>query len=913
MIGALDVYLRVEENPSQLRKNCVTTEKAAMLKKLIRRFSLTVVVMLFGGMPVVSTSAGEKVQFNRDIRPILSNHCYQCHGPDGPARKSGLRLDQRNPALAPAESGTSAIVPKQPDASELVKRILSADAETVMPPPEANKPLTPQQKDLLHRWIEEGAEYEPHWSLIAPIRRDPPVVQQADWPRNAIDHFILARLESEGMHPSPEADLTTLIRRLSLDLTGLPPTPADVETFLAEMDAATITNNSAIPDNSETPGSTVRMDEIYQRLVNQYLDSPHYGERMAIDWLDAARFADTNGYQVDRDREMYAWRDWVIEAFNTNMKFDEFTIEQIAGDLLPQATVSQKIATGFHRNHMMNEEGGVIPEEFLAEYCADRVETTAAVWLGQTFNCTRCHDHKFDPFTQKDFYGLYAFFHNVNEQGIGNYGANIRRNAPPFLKLPAPELETKLVTLRTEQTDAQKTLTEIEARLMADSPAWEAGLQKLIADGATTTPDATAVPAVPAEIAAILKKETASRSDTEKAMLVSHQQSTHPERKALAERIAGLQKLINDTEMAIPTALVMEELPEPRVTHILLRGEYNKLGDAVLANTPASLPTMSSDLPRNRLGLARWLTDPTNPLTARVTVNRLWQSLFGVGLVRTSEDFGTQGELPSHPELLDWLADEFVRSGWDIKHMLRLMVTSATYRQSSRVTPELHERDSANRLLARGPRFRLQSEFLRDQALSASGLLVTTIGGPSVKSYHPPGLYEQVTAGSGTNVYVEGSGPDLYRRSMYSYWKRSVPNPAMLVFDAPFREACTLRRPRTNTPLQSLNLMNDPTYVEAARFLAGRLLTESGPDIETRLIYGFRLVLGRAPQASELAVLVNGYERSRADFASDPAAVAELLKVGATRSPETFDPVDLATLTSVASTILNLDETVMKE
>jgi hypothetical protein len=476
--------------------------------------------------------------------------------------------------------------------------------------------------------------------------------------------------------------------------------------------------------------------------------------------------------------------------------------------------------------------------------------------------------------------------------------------------LPAPELEAKLAMLRAEQTDAQKTLTEIDARLMADYPAWEAGQQKLVTDGATTTPSVTAVPA---EIAAILKKETASRSDAEKAMLVSYQQTTHPERKALAERIAGLPKLINDTEMSIPTALVMEELAAPRVTHILLRGEYNKLGEVVLANTPASLPAMSADLPRNRLGLAKWLTDPENPLTARVTVNRLWQSLFGVGLVRTSEDLGTQGELPSHPELLDWLANEFIRSDWDVKHMLRLMVSSATYRQSSRVTPDLYERDPANRLLARGPRFRLQSEFLRDQALFASGLLVTKTGGPSVKSYHPPGLYEQVTAGSGTNIYVEGSGPDLYRRSMYSYWKRSVPNPAMLVFDAPFREACTLRRPRTNTPLQSLNLMNDPTYVEAARFLAGRILIESGPDIEAQLSYGFRLVLARAPKAAELRVLVNAYGRSKADFSSDPAAAAELLKVGATRSPETLDPVELAAMTSVASTILNLDETVMKE
>lgn len=567
---------------------------------------------------------------------------------------------------------------------------------------------------------------------------------------------------------------------------------------------------------------------------------------------------------------------------------------------------------------MLNEEGGIIPEEFLAEYCADRVETTATVWLGQTFNCARCHDHKFDPFTQKDFYSLYAFFHNVNEKGIGDYGKDIRKNAPPFLNLATPEQEATLASLQAQRTEAQQSVTTIDGQLKIEQPVWEQRLQESLAvagdndSTASENSESTEV-ALADDIIAILRKAETDRSEDEKKKLVDLHRSGHPERKVLADRIAALTKQIEDADRLMFTALIMEELPEPRETCILIRGVYSARGEVVTAATPASLPGMSADLPRNRLGLARWLVDPANPLTARVTVNRLWQSIFGVGLVRTSADFGTQGEAPSHPELLDWLADEFIRSGWDVKHMLRLIVCSATYRQSSRFTPILHERDPENRLLARGPRVRLQAEFLRDQALVAGGLLVTKIGGPSVKSYHPPGLYEQVTAGSGTDVYVEGTGEDLYRRSMYSYWKRSVPNPAMLAFDAPFRETCTLRRTRTNTPLQALNLMNDPTYVEAARFLAERMLTESPPELQSQLALGFRLVLSRLPTPAETAVLTSAFNRSFDDFSSDPAAATELLTVGARRSPETIDPVQLAAMTVVASTILNLDEAVMKE
>ncbi|MEX2287143.1 MAG: PSD1 and planctomycete cytochrome C domain-containing protein [Planctomycetaceae bacterium] len=793
-----------------------------------------------------AADAAEPVRFNRDIRPILSSRCFACHGRDENHRKSGLRLDVRDNALNAAESKAIPITPGKPESSELIRRIFSTDRDEMMPPADSGKNLTAAEKELLKQWVSEGAEYEPHWSLVPPMRVQPPIVKQTQWPRNPVDNFVLVRLEREGLRPSPAAEPATLLRRLCLDLTGLPPAAHDVSAFQRELAAADIADAKAGDRNQRAA------ERVYASWVDKLLASPHYGERMAVDWLDAARFADSNGYQVDRDREMYAWRDWVIAAFNANQPFDQFTIEQLAGDLLPNATLEQKIATGFHRNHMLNEEGGIIAEEFLAEYCSDRVETTAAVWLGQTFTCTRCHDHKFDPFTQRDYYGLYSFFHNVPEGGIGNYGANIRRNAPPMLKLPSPEIEAKIASLNRELDEVKKSLAAL-------------------------------------------------------------QDAKNPEHVRLTERVAALNKQIDEIDLQIPTTLVMQELPAARVTRILMRGEYNKLGDEVTANTPAALPGMSPDSPKNRLGLARWIVDLRNPLTARVTVNRLWQSLYGVGLVRTAEDFGTQGEPPSHPELLDWLATEFVRTGWDVKAMLRLMVTSSTYRQSARSNPSLLQRDPENRLLARGPRFRLQAEFLRDQALAVSGLLSSKLGGPSVRPYHPPGLYEQVVAGSSANTYVVGTGDELYRRSLYTYWKRSVPNPAMLTFDAPFRETCVLRRPRTNTPLQALNVMNDPTYVEAARFLAQRMVREAGNTAAERVRHGFQLTLARSPSAAEQAILVAAFERARKDFENDPTAVAELLKVGESPSDTVIEPVELATLATVAMTILNLDETLTKE
>jgi hypothetical protein len=786
----------------------------------------TVAFRLLAAGVLISPLAAQAPDFNRDIRPILAENCFSCHGFDPGHREANLRLDTREGATA-ENDGVVAIVPGNVDASALWHRIRSTDPDEVMPPPKTHKSLTATQKHLLRRWIEEGAPYEKHWSFVPPADAPPPPVIRADWPRNGIDAFVLARLESGKLKPSPEASKETLIRRTTLDLTGLPPSPEDINAFLADTSP-----------------------HAYEALVDRLLASPHFGERMALQWLDAARYADTNGFQVDRDREIWRWRDWVIDAFNRNLPFDQFTIEQLAGDLLPNPTLEQRIATGFHRNNMMNEEGGIIPEEFLAEYAADRAETTATVWLAQTFNCNRCHDHKYDPFTQADFYSLKAFFHNIAELGSGNYNAPIRENSPPHLKLPAPEIEAEITSLISQLADAE-----------------------------------------------------------------GHLAATHaedPELPARQERVAGLKKQLTAARHSIPTTLVMEELKEPRATHILIRGSYETPGERVFAGTPGVLPPMTPDLPRNRLGLAQWLVDPANPLTARVTVNRLWQQVFGTGIVASSDDFGAQGGYPSHPELLDWLALDFVRNGWDVKRLMKLFVTSATYRQQSHLTPELLEADPENRLLARGPRRRLPGEFIRDQALVAGGLLVPIVGGPSVKPYHPPGLYEQVTSGTGTNVYLPGEGDDLYRRSLYTYWKRSVPHPAMLAFGTPFRESCTVRRTESNTPLQALNLMNDETYVEAGRFLAERMMKSDAITPADRLAFGFRVVLSRFPNPAELAILVRAHQRALADFQNDPAAANELLAVGAKPADPALDPAELAAFATVAGTILCMDETVSK-
>jgi mono/diheme cytochrome c family protein len=840
------------------------------------------------GMAVIAAStsgAAERLDYNRDIQPILSENCFGCHGPDEHDRMGGLRLDIPHDGVSSTDSGLAAVVSGKPEDSELVNRITASDPEVQMPPPDSNKTLSTKQKALLAQWISEGAAYAPHWAYQPPRRPAVPSVKDATWPKNTVDRFILARLEAEGLRPSVEADRSTLIRRVTIDLTGLPPSRAETEAFLADPS----------PD-------------AYEKVVDRLLASAHYGERMAVDWLDAARYADTNGYQVDRDRENWPWRDWVIKAFNDNMPFDRFTIEQLAGDLLPEPTLDQRIATGFHRNHMLNEEGGIIAEEFLAEYTGDRVETTATVWLGQTFNCTRCHNHKFDPLTQHDFYAMKAFFHNVNENGVGNYGVDIKHNAPPYVQLASPEQEARLAELRKELDAATKIIADLKAaKLVADKEA-----AAKAAEESKVANERSAIAADGAEQANVVATASSTPEDKEP------KEAVVDPIKLAEEELQKRRQVYLAYEREIPTALVMEELATPRKTFILLRGDYTALGEEVAAGTPAVLPPMADDLPRNRLGLAKWLMAPENPLTARVTVNRYWQSIFGSGLVVTVDDFGAQGSQPSHPDLLDWLAVEFRESGWNVKQLMKTLVMSATYRQSSVISPALYERDPQNRLLARGSRYRLQAEFIRDQALAAARLLQTHVGGPSVKPYHPPGLYEQVVnqKDNPSATYQQGKGNDLYRRSLYTYWKRSVPHPAMLAFDAPFRETCTVKRSRTNTPMQALTLMNDPTFVEAAEFLAARMIREGGGDESSRISHGFWVVLARAPSAKELTEVASALEKFRSDFVAKPEEATALLALGDSPADPSIasqaGTAELAAYTLVASLLLCRDETLMR-
>ncbi len=764
--------------------------------------------LALGGEPVV--------EFARDVRPILSDYCYKCHGPDSQARKSDLRLDQRE-ALIKEVDGHRAVVPEHSEQSELFRRITSSDDDERMPPRETGRRLTAEQIELVRRWIEQGANWGAHWSFVAPRRPELPSVEHRDWPRNPIDFFVLARLERAGLEPSRTAGKPLLLRRVTLDLTGLPPTPLEVQAFLAD----------------EAP-------DAYERVVDRLLASPRYGERMALEWLDAARFADTDGYQGDSHRKMWPWRDWVIRVLNANLPFDQFTIEQLAGDLLPGSTLEQKIATGFNRNHRHNDEDGIIPEEFLVEYVADRTETMATVWMGLTVGCARCHDHKYDPITQREYYQLFAFFNSVDEKG------RARANAAPVVAVPTEQQAAQLAKM-----DAA--ITECRSRLAA--------------------------------------------ADTE-------------ENKA---ELARLEKEKQAFDAGILKAMVLEELPEQRPTWVLERGAYDKHGAAVVAGVPAALPRLAAYGPVDRLDMARWLTDPAHPLTARVAVNRYWQLFFGQGIVRTPEDFGSQGMPPTHPELLDWLATEFSGTGWNVKAMHRLIVTSATYRQTSRWTPQLLEKDPDNLLLARVSRVRLSAHAIRDQALAASGLLVEQVGGPSVMTYQPVGLWDDVVSRGKEFEFVQVHGEGLYRRSLYSFWKRTVTPPAMQVFDAASRETCTVRQTRTNTPLQALVLLNDVTYVEAARHLAQRVMHEAPSGLDDRLRYGLLLVLGRAATTDEINLLSTAWQDYRTFYASSPESALKLLSVGESPRDDALDPNELAAYAAVMSTILNLDETITRE
>ena len=750
------------------------------------------------------TAAERPIAFNRDVRAILSEHCFECHGPDAATREADLRLDLQDSALTVIEPGDSA-------ASELAIRILSDDPDQQMPPPDPKHPgLTPQQRQQLVRWIDQGAPFQPHWSLVRPEAVTPPTIDGGgDWVRNGIDNFVLAALQQQGLAASPPADRRTLIRRVTLDLTGLPPTPQEVEAFVSD-DA---------PD-------------AYQRVIDRLLASPAYGERMAGPWLEAARYADTDGYQNDRYRYMHPWRDWVIMAFNEKMPYDQFVIEQLAGDMLPDATLRQQIASGFCRNHRINSEDGSIPEEWRVENVADRVDALGTVFLGLTVGCARCHDHKYDPISQQEYYQLFAYFNNVDEWGIGpNNG-----NSPPFIEVPEswPHLKP-----------GEDRAAEVEPLRL---------------------------------------------------------------RRAREEAGNGLQR----PQAGSPsTTMVMRELPEPRETFVLLRGQYNMpdRSTPLQPAVPEALALPEYPAPSDRLELATWLTHPDHPLTARVAVNRLWQQMFGAGLVKTSENFGSQGELPSHPELLDWLAVQLIRSGWDLTHVQKLIVSSATYRQSSAATPELVARDPENRLLARGPRYRLSAFAIRDNALAISGLLTQQMGGPSVKPYMPPKIWEAFS----NNKYKQDHGASLFRRSLYTYWRRTIPPPTMMNFNAAAREVCTVRVEQTNTPLQALTLMNNIVFVESARFLAQRMMTQSDGAIEDQIRCGFRLACGRDPTAEEAAVLRRAHDGFCRSFSDDPQAAASLLAIGEAPRDDSLPVVPHAAMTMTASLILNLDETISKE
>jgi hypothetical protein len=1050
------------------------------------------------------------VEFNRDIRPILSDACFNCHGPDKSKRKADLRFDTEEGARADL-GGHFAIVPGKPDDSEMIRRVSHSDPRKRMPPPSAGQALTKEQVGLLRAWIAQGAKWQRHWSLIPPGRPPLPRLKLKGWAKNSIDDHVLARLEKEGLKPAREADPVTLVRRVSLDLTGLPPTPAEVDAFLKD-------RADAKPQAAEAA---------YLKVVDRLLRSPRYGERMAQRWLDAARYADTNGYQTDGERSMWRWRDWVIEAFNDNMPFDRFTIEQLAGDMLPRPTLEQRIATAFNRNHRGNSEGGIIPEEYAVEYVVDRVDTTSTVWLGLTAGCAKCHDHKYDPISQKEFYQLYAYFNNVPEKGKAiKYG-----NSPPYIKTPTREQQVKMKLLEAQLRAAegqwhklQPVLDEAQAQWektldRASDVAWlyRRGLQAHFrldampaADGNGPAPMTThgAVQLTAGKIGQamifdglshvaahdvgafgfydkftigawiypvngkggaiasrmvdtdradgytfalqdgklhvqLVKRwlDDAIRVETEASLAPNrwhhvmfsydgsrvaagiaiyingaaqklkvnlddlnqsfntkepfrigaggasrfhgmiddvriYERTLPPEDVALvatseeipdlaaipaAQRTLGQAHKLRayfleqhapatiqaaDVKLrqarhewatfdeSIPTTMVMVEMPTPRATHLLLRGEYDKPGPRVVPGVPAVFGAFPKDLPSNRLGFAQWLVRRDNPLTGRVAVNRFWQMLFGAGIVKSVEDFGAQGEWPSNLDLLDWLAVEFMepsvdccveedapsaagdsgsakpQAAWDMKHLLKTIVTSATYRQSSHASKALLQRDPDNRWLARGPRYRLSADMIRDQALYASGLLVEKIGGPSVKSYSPPGLIKEL---HGTDEDAQDHGPSLYRRSLYTHWKRTVAPPALMTFDAANRETCVVRETRTNTPLQALNLLNDVTYVEAARVLAERILREAGPQTEARLALAFRLAACRTPQPRELAILQAGLEQHREHYRRDQVAALKLVSRGEYPRDARLDVRELAAYTALCNTLLNLDEVITKE
>ncbi|WP_397570138.1 PSD1 and planctomycete cytochrome C domain-containing protein [Schlesneria sp. T3-172] len=821
-----------------------------------------------------------ELDFNRDIRPILAENCFYCHGQDGNKRQGDLRLDLRDAAVA-----AGAIVPGDAAASTLVQRIHADDPEQLMPPSNSNRRLSAEQKTLLAKWITDGAKYRTHWAFTAPVRPAEPEVKLSGWVRTPIDRFVLAKLEAEGLPPSTEADRATLIKRLSVDLTGLPPRPEEVESFMK--------------DNSEGA---------YEALVDRLLNSPHYGERMALSWLDAARYADSNGFQQDGDTWQWIWRDWVVKALNNDLPFDQFTIWQLAGDLLPDASNDQKIASGFNRNHLLNGEGGAIPEEQRFVNLFDRMDTTSTNWLGLTMACVQCHDHKYDPITQRDYYSLLDAFNRVPESGTPQYFSSRIRVAAPFIELPTDENKARFAELET-----QIAASGVDAKLAADS-AFEGWKTGLFADGKPAEGNG-----LPEPVAAILRKPDGERTDEEKKSLEPSLRKYFDEkvRSTLVSKIPALAKLDGlNRQLAdyradqLPRVMVMSDAA-PRETKILDRGEYLSPTEKVLFATPAFLPPLPADAPRNRLGFAQWLFIPEHPLTARVQVNRMWQHFFGTGIVKTSEDFGVQSEFPIHGELLDWLADEFRQRGWSMKSMHKLIVMSATYRQSSKLTPELKARDIENRLYARASRMRMPSLILRDWALASSGLLDPRIGGRPVYPYQPDAVWEALAITKERDfTYPASQGADLYRRSIYTFWRRTV-NPSNM-FDTSNRQTCRVRSIPTSSPLHALTTLNDPTWVEAARMLAENCLHHA-PDRSQQLSYAFERVLCRTPTASDLARLHRAYDRQFAIYQNEVDHAKTLLKVGAAPRDESLNVSEHAALTAVCLGILNFDEALTRE
>ena len=1036
------------------------------------------------------------VDFTRDIRPILSDNCYQCHGPDEKARKAKLRLDTKDGAFRVKDDKT-VIVPGKSGESDLIRRITNTDPDEVMPPPKSNRKLTAAQIDLLKRWVDQGAKWDLHWALVPPVKREPPKTKNTGWAQNAIDHFVLARLEKEALKPAPEADQERLLRRVTLDLTGLPPTPSEMDAFLSD-----------------------RSPNAYEKVIDRLLASNRYGERMATDWLDLARYADTHGYQMDRFRPMWPYRDWVIKAFNQNLSFDQFVTWQLAGDLLPNATKEQRLATAFNRLHLQNEEGGIVEEEFRVAGVIDRVTTFGTAFLGLTMECSRCHDHKFDPITMRDFYSLFAFFQNIDESGQTVYFGEVM--PVPTLLLSTDAQDAKLAELDRKISEKEKEISALRQKARGAFEDWL--LQPANSTGTVKQPFGLLPRVLPGLIGAfsfdeIISNKVVNTADVSKpahvhdnlrlvpgrlgqaALLDGENGFTFPglgnftrsdafsfslwlktpshapravvlhksrawmdagsrgyelileegkvavglhhmwpgnsikvrSRVALptnewvhaaftydgSSRAAGLKVYVHGQAAAvetlrdglwkdftygdgepdlaighrfrdsgfkdglvdefqifnraltpmevahlaapdvsragvsrannsgaereglfdyflanihapaqlgaselhalrteqrklvepIPEAMVMQEMPEPKPAYMLKRGAYDAPGERVLANTPAVLPPFPDGAPRNRLGLARWLLDANHPLMARVTVNRAWQQMFGRGIVETSDNFGSQGAPPTHPALLDWLARDFVDSGWNVKRLLKLIAMSATYREASKASAELLARDPANQLLARGPARRLTAEMLRDQALAVSGLLGGTIGGPSVRPYQPSGLWE---IAMGNPSYGQGTGEALHRRSLYTYWKRTVPPPAMITFDAAERNVCIVRRQSTSTPLQALALLNDTQIVEAARLVGERMLKEGGSSLRQQVGWAFRLVTGRKPNAKETMVLEKLYAEQRELFAMDGDAAQKLLTVGEAKNDPSLNPADVAASTVLANALLNHDESVMR-